>query len=195
MKQMKPSITSPKSHGVLTKSETDQLLRAIADDPDAGLLNDVVTLILNMGLRAGELRSLLVKDVDLEKRSMRIGPSKTRGWRYVPFTPDAAKVLSALIAANPGSKVVLGAAAVGRMHRVSRQLARISLQVLGRSVSLQTLRYTFATNMINAGMKVEVLARLCGCHYPTSLKSFAKVFPPDVAQAYREAYAKLQEQN
>ncbi len=173
---------------VLSGTEISTLLNAIGADPAADLLNDVVKIILNTGLRLGELRSLHAKDVDLGTRTLEVCPSKASGHRTVPFNDAAAQVLDACIKANPHSVLVFGDSSGVHINKAMRQLAKISKQVLGRSVSCHTLRNTFVASMISVGMPPDVLSHICDWRQPySSLMRFSAVRPPEVAQAYTEA--------
>lgn len=191
---------SPKPHDhqfdVLTGAESKELLNAVGADTRATVLNDIATIILNTGLRTGELRTLRVKDVDLEKRTLTIGPSKAVGDRTVPFNEKVEKILATRVTSEQASGLIFGNSAAVRIQNASRQLSKISQRVLGRPVSLHTLRRTFAANMVYAGMPVAVLAVMCGWRCSSlPLKQLFPVRPAQMKEAYHKALDNARKEN
>jgi integrase len=82
-------------HGkALAPAEEKRLLDACADSRSRSLL-PAVLLALNTGMRYSELRLLRWEQIDLERRTVRVGKSKTEAGtgRGIPLNDKAAKVL------------------------------------------------------------------------------------------------------
>jgi integrase len=195
IKQDHLAVSQPheRQFDVLTSSEAKDLLHAVAADPTAALVNDIVTVILNTGLRVGELRQLAPSDVNFESRTLAIGPSKAVGTRLVPFNTEVSQVLSGLINASTDDKAVFGEGAV---NAAARKLTKISKRTLGRALTFHTLRRTFVMNVLRAGMSLDALMYMCGWKCAASpFKHLGKVTSPQIARAYQEAMKKGREDN
>lgn len=78
----------------LSQKDEKKLLDACADSRSRSLL-PAVLLALNTGMRYSELRLLRWTQVDLEKRTVRVGKSKTEAGtgRVIPLNNKATEVL------------------------------------------------------------------------------------------------------
>lgn len=126
----------------------------------------VWTLMVNTGLRRGELLSLerrLCSDDEIEVRH---APeeglyTKTSTTRYIPLNKDAQKALKTLLRVEPiGPKVVgfLDEHTISRAFTADRKTAGVLTPG-----TLKTLRKTFISNLVNgAGVPIGVAMELAG---------------------------------
>lgn len=154
----------------------DALPRAMDPDDVKRLLSVIdcvrdramITVLLRTGMRIGELLNTLVREVHLEEQKIEIYEAeKTRVGRVVYLSEDAIGALRvwlnnrnkehAYVFYGRGGKPLTYPAA--RMVFV-KQLEKAGLSHKG--YTLHCLRHTFATEMLNAGMRIECLQQLLG---------------------------------
>jgi len=167
-----PEIMKPK----IRIQEPDALPKAIPQEDIARLLDAVasardralIMLLLRTGMRIGELLEVKVDDIILHDRKilLYVGAKNYEG-REVYYSADAELALKQWLRTRDKSKRYLF---YGRsdnpLNYVSAWSAmKKALEQAGLSdkgYSLHNLRHTFATEMINAGMRVEVLQQILG---------------------------------
>ena len=128
----------------------------------------LILLLLRTGMRIGELLNTRAADVDLSEQKILIYQAeKTAVGRVVYYSTDAHKALLGWLRYRDPSKDYLFYAQ-GR-SRLSYESARMVfkkyLQAAGLEHSgytLHCLRHTFATDLLNAGMRLECLQVLLG---------------------------------
>jgi integrase/recombinase XerD len=169
----------------LSSSESQALLDACATPTERVL----VPFLRWTGLRGGEVTSLLKSDVDLTERRIVVRRSKTnQGLRTIPIFPPLVEPIQIWLAHQ--ERVGLGAPDTpfiatrsGRPMRhaqvwttVKRVACRAGVRTRtatdlnGRNVSQvtpHTLRRTFGSDLLNRGVRLEVVAKLLG-HAQTS---------------------------
>ena len=145
---------------VLTGQEEQRYLGAA--NP---LLRDIATVMLETGLRPGEVCHLRVEDVDVRFRSVRVRWGKTaHAQRHVPLTRKAHEVLARRVQqvrnewlfpspTNPDASV----ARVNKAHEAA--LRRSGIRPAFR---LYDLRHTSLTRMAMSGIDLSTLKELAG---------------------------------
>jgi integrase/recombinase XerD len=128
----------------------------------------MITVLLRTGMRIGELLGTKVKDLHLKERRIDIYEGeKNRTGRVVYLSDDAVVVLKAWLKIRDvdheflfyaqGSKTMSYSTA----HLIfTRYLTKAGLTHKG--YSLHALRHTFASELLNAGMRIECLQPLMG---------------------------------
>ena len=156
----------------ITAEEVGRLLDA-PDPADPTGVRDraILELLYGAGLRISELTGLDVDDVDLEEGSVRV-LGKGGKEREVPLGSFAREAVGAYL--TRGRPALASATTRGAMFlntrggRLSRQscarlLGRyVRLAVIDRRVTLQTLRHSFATHLLEGGADVRVVQELLG---------------------------------
>jgi site-specific recombinase XerD len=152
------------------------LPRAIAPEDVLKLLSVVdhvrdraiILLLLRTGMRIGEALNLLVSDMDLNGRTVKIyeGEKNCVG-RVVYLSDDARKALVDWIRERQPHKQRLfygrGRSYLG--YNSARMRFQKHLQEAGlgdKGYTLHCLRHTCATELLNAGMRIECLQQLLG---------------------------------
>ena len=154
----------------------DSLPRAIAPEDVRGLLSAVdgtrnramVFMLLRTGMRIGELLALRMEDIDLSEQKVFIYEARKTGvGRVVYFSADAKDALNAWLKEKDpredvlfyGKKYETLTYAAARAMFV-RYLKKAGLGANG--YTLHCLRHTFASELLNAGMRLECLQPLLG---------------------------------
>ena len=147
---------------VLSPEEVARLLNAAP-----GLkYKAALSVAYGAGLRAAEVTSLKVSDIDSKRMIIRVEQSKGRKDRYVMLSAHLLDLLRAWWqAARPKGWLFPGRNPVQPM--TARQLNRAchaAAQAAGieRNVSLHTLRHSFATHLLEQNIDVRVIQVLLG---------------------------------
>jgi len=141
-----------------------QLLSVITDTLDRAM----ILVLLRTGMRIGELLNTTPDDINLKERTIHISEEcKTSIARIVYFSDDASKALQAWLKIRDERKHFVFYTT--RNHNMGYATARVRFYNLlvkaglaDKGYSLHCLRHTFATEMLNAGMRLEVLQKLLG---------------------------------
>jgi site-specific recombinase XerD len=154
----------------------DRLPRAIGPE-DLELLLSVINhtrdralilLLLRTGMRIGELLNTKVDDLDLrEKKILIYQADKTGVGRVVYYSDDAQEALLIWLKHRGPFKDYLfyGQGHQSLCYETARSIFNKYLQKAGLQYSgytLHCLRHTFATDLLNAGMRLECLQVLMG---------------------------------
>ena len=144
--------------------DVNALLAAINTIRDRAL----ILLLLRTGMRIGELLNVKVADIIVPERKilLYVGEKNYQG-RVVYYSEDAERALQEWLQTrdeqreylfySPSRKILSYVAAWMVMKKI---LERAGLS--GKGYSLHSLRHTFATDMLNAGLRLEALQKLLG---------------------------------
>ena len=126
-------------------------------------------LLLNTGLRVGELLALQLEDLTLSERkgSLYVREGKGGKSRSVPLNTVARKALRDYLATRPegqGGAIFLGRQGPIGERTVQRLLKKYIRQagLNAAQVNAHTLRHTFCKNLVDAGVPLERVAMLLG---------------------------------
>ncbi len=154
----------------------DSLPRAIDPDDIKQLLSVIreirdramILVLLRTGMRIGELLGTKVRDVDFKEKRIEIYQAqKTQVGRVVYLSDDARSALEKWFSKRDPNKefVFYG---LGR-NTLSYAAARVifvkyldKAGLAGKGYTLHCLRHTFASELLNAGMRLECLQQLLG---------------------------------
>jgi len=128
----------------------------------------LILLLLRTGMRIGELLNVTVPDIHISERKilLYLGEKNYQG-RIVYYSEDAEKALKNwLEMRDPDRRYLfysknrsnISYVAAWTVMKKAIEAAGLS----GRGYSLHSLRHTFATDMLNAGLRLEVLQQLLG---------------------------------
>jgi site-specific recombinase XerD len=144
--------------------DVHRLLRIINGVRDRAM----VLVMLRTGIRIGELLNLKVNDVHLSERKILIWKGeKNRIGRVVCLSDDAHRALSEwFYIRDPQKNYIFYSRHRKTMgYTTARQMFLNYLVKAGlsdKNYSLHSLRHTFATDLLNAGMRIECLQQLLG---------------------------------
>lgn len=128
----------------------------------------IIVIMLRSGMRIGELLSLKMDDVRLaEKKILLWEGEKNQTGRTVCLSDDACRALGRWLYIRDPEKVnVFYARARNTMgYTTARKMMNTYLSkagLAGKRYTLHSLRHTFATDLLNAGMRLECLQQLLG---------------------------------
>jgi site-specific recombinase XerD len=147
---------------VLSRDEVLRLFAALPEGRDRTLLRTTYAC----GLRAGEVVRLRSADIDSRRMVVVVRQGKGQKDRQVPLSPVLLEELRAYwrryrrpdwLFAGPGRSGHVHIGAVQR--RFARLVRRLDFR---KRVSLHTLRHSYATHLLEAGVDVVTLQRLLG---------------------------------
>jgi integrase/recombinase XerD len=159
--KIKPPETLPRD---MDPDDVKRLLQVKATPRDRAM----TLLLLRTGMRIGELLNTTVSDINLKERKVMIYEGlKNRKGRVVYFSDDARDALrSWLEEKDPKTGVVFyGHRGKPLSYPAARMMFVKYLKNAGLShkgYTLHCLRHTYATALLNAGMRLECLERLLG---------------------------------
>lgn len=145
----------------LTPAETARLKEAADASPNTQL-KYIVALWLLTGCRKRELLDSKWEHFDIERRVWRIPTSKSGRARHVPLSDDALAVLATVPRFDgcpyvvPNLKTKLPFVTLYNSWHAARCAAGLP------DVRVHDLRHTAASNMVNAGLSLYVVAKILG---------------------------------
>jgi site-specific recombinase XerD len=156
---------------VMSPDETKRLL-AVAQNLKVRVL---LSLGYGCGLRAGEVIRLKVKHIDSAQKIIRVEQSKGRKDRNVMLSPETLDLLRQWWKARP-SRDDAGTPAQERWlfpgrkpgkPMTTRQLSRLFHEAaeaagIKKSVTLHSLRHSFATHLLERGTDIRIIQALLG---------------------------------
>lgn len=134
-------------------------------------------LLYDCGLRCAEVRSLELKDIDLNRRMVHVRQSKGKKDRYVPIGQVLAGGIQRYIDAErpvkwlfngKGDSVIEGRKGGDFDSRYSQRGVQWAVTQavrqagINKDVSVHTLRHTYATHLLEAGMDILTIQKLLG---------------------------------
>jgi site-specific recombinase XerD len=147
---------------VLSREEVSQLFACVPQPLERLILQTTYAC----GLRAAEVLSLRVGDIDSSRMLLWVRHGKGNKDRGVPLSPALLELLRAhwqqlrpttwLFAGKTPS----GQRSLGGLQRVVRRA--VLAAGLSKKVSLHTLRHSYATHLLEAGVDVVTIQRLLG---------------------------------
>lgn len=135
--------------------------------------------LADTGARPGEVLALRWSDVDLDRRALRIESTKTKTVRTLRLTVPLAETLAAwrrqAVRKRNSSEYVFPSRRTGKplnVKRVGRQFrALLRRAELGR-FKLYDLRHSFASHLLDQGVKITDVAYALGHAKPTTTLTF-----------------------
>jgi site-specific recombinase XerD len=161
----------------IPSEDIDALLAVIDKVRDRAM----ILLLLRTGLRIGELLNVKIVDIILPERKILIylGAKNYQG-RVAYYSEDAGTALQHWLDTRNKEKNFLF------YSRSREQISYVAAWTVMRNIlrkaglshkgySLHSLRHTFATDMLNAGLRLEVLQQLLGHHSIEITRRYARM--------------------
>ena len=171
--------------------DVKKLIKVVTGTRDRAM----VLVLLRTGMRIGELLHTLVSEVSVKERRIEIYEAqKTQVGRVVYLSEDAVVALKAWLRKRESQKKYL-IYSPGR-QTLSYPAARMMFQkhlgkagLLHKGYTLHCLRHTFATELLNAGMRLECLQQLLGHESVEMTRRYAKLTDKTREEEYFRAMA------
>jgi len=173
----------------LTVAQARQLIAACPGGTPAQRRDRLVILILyGCGLRTNELCSLNVTDVDVERQELRVLHGKGDRQRVVPVPQGVFTELLAYLHWRGGKRGPLFRTHVRHRRLTARQTCQIVRRAaeaagLAGRVTPKTLRHSYATALMDAGVDLAVIAMLMGHRSPNETGVYLHVLGDKARQA------------
>ena len=172
--------TEPRS---LTLDEAQRLVLACPGDSAQPRRDRLVVLVLyGCGLRTSELCQLDVRDVNVERQEIFVRHGKGGRQRTIPVPASVWTELLAYLHERgskrgplfrtPVRRARIGAAEVSEIVKTAASRAFITGKITPR-----TLRHTFGTHLMDAGVDLAVIASLMGHRTPNETGVYLHVLP------------------
>jgi integrase len=168
----------------LTLAEARRLINVA--DPD---LRRLVQAALLTGARYSELGRLQVVDFNPDVGTVAVRRSKSAKPRHVVLTSEGTRFFKALCAGRAGNETMLRKAdgtAWGTSHQLRPIAEAVARAKIEPAAGMHTLRHTWASHSVMAGMPLMVVARNMG-HVDTRMveKHYGHLAPSYVADEVR----------
>jgi integrase/recombinase XerD len=158
----------------------------------------MILVLLRTGMRIGELLRTRVSDVHLEERRILLWVGeKNRTGRVVYLSEDACEALRAWERKRDPGKALLFYAQgrssmsyTGARRLLGKYLEKANLSHKG--YSLHGLRHTCATELLNAGMRLECLQQLLGHSTVEQTRRYARLTDKPRDEEYFRAMARIE---
>ena len=173
-----------------------KLLSVIRDIRDRAM----IMVLLRTGMRIGELLQTKVADVHIKERRIEIYEGeKNRLGRVVYLSDDAVLALRKwLKKRNPWEESLIYTRTDTMSYSTARTIFKRYLAkagLAGKGYSLHTLRHTFATELLNAGMRLECLQVLLGHRSIEETRRYARLTDKTREEEYFKAMSKIERRN
>ena len=185
----------------------DRLPRAMDPDDVLKLLSvidntrdrAIIMVLLRTGMRIGELLNTKMIDVHLQERRIEIYEAeKTRMGRVVYLSDDALSALSTWCEErDPRNEYLFYAK--GKRGRMSYSTGRNKIVryfekagITHKGYTVHTLRHTFATELLNAGMRLECLQVLLGHRCIEETRRYARLTDKTRETEYFKAMSRIE---
>jgi integrase/recombinase XerD len=160
---------------VLTQDEVVRLLKAESNLK----MRTALTTIYAAGLRVSEVVALTNKDIDSARNVIHIRQAKGRKDRYVMLSEQLLAILRDYwrrarpphwLFPGPDPSRPLTTRSLQRACRAAAQAAG-----LDKTVTVHTLRHSFATHLLERGVDIHVIQDLLGHRHVTATTRYARV--------------------
>jgi integrase/recombinase XerC/integrase/recombinase XerD len=177
----------------MNPKDVKRLIEVINDARDRAL----ILLLLRTGMRIGEVLGLDVNDIDLKEKKVRLmeGEKNNMG-RVVYLSNDALFALKRWLSVRNKEEHYLFYGQHGRLcYSAARScfvkyLKKTRLDQKGYTV--HCLRHTYASELLNAGMRLEVLQQLLGHEDIDITRRYARLTDKTREEEYFRAMAKIE---
>jgi site-specific recombinase XerD len=185
----------------------DYLPRAINPDDVRQLLSVIkkirdramILVLLRTGMRIGELLNTKVVDLDLRDRKIHIYEGEKNALGRVVYLSDDALFALRLWLSKRDSRNELIFYGQKEGQSICYSTARFlflkyqkKAGLLNKKYTIHSLRHTFATDLLNAGMRLECVQQLMGHHNIEMTRRYARLTDKSREAEYFQAMAQIE---
>ncbi len=179
--------------------DLQKFISVIRDTRDRAM----IIVLLRTGMRIGELLSTKVTDVHIKEKRIEIYEGeKNRLGRVVYLSADALSALRKWLKERDAWEEYLIYSPYGKADTMSYSAARmifhryiVKAGLAHKGYSLHALRHTFATELLNAGMRLECLQVLMGHRSIEETRRYAQLTDKTREEEYFTAMSKIERRN
>lgn len=161
---------------VLSKLEYRALRDACRDDVR---LSSIIEVLLQTGMRIGELANLQIDDVDLKKKQVNIRAYESRDERMVPLSDAAVKAIESYLAVRPkADDKTLYLTKTGNPFLVRNIRTAVDryFRIAGiENAKVNDLRHTFIIHQLRAGTPITYVSKLVGHKRLSTTEKYLKL--------------------
>lgn len=150
----------------------------------------IISLMIDTGLRVGEVEQLVLDSVDIANRTVMVPAGKDKEERLVVFTDTTGKLLLAYLMNRPpthhtalfiSSRAFKAITGWGIRQMMERRCAECEVDY----INPHSLRHCFATKALNDGMPISTVSYILG-HSSTdfTLRTYARLLTRTVREEY-----------
>lgn len=181
-----PKVDNERQRYLTIDEEITLLEKVMARSKQA---HDMALVSLDAGLRFSEIASLTLGSVNIEKDSLQVLDSKG-GDRIVPMTARLSVLFELMAPGKPSDLVFPNAK--DQVHKEAPSAfrtavldAELNKGILNKKLraSFHTLRHTFASRQVQAGVDLYRVQRLLGHSTPMMTARYSKLADSDLRQA------------
>jgi site-specific recombinase XerD len=147
---------------VLSRDEVQRLFAVVTNLKQKALF----MVAYDAGLRLSEITNLRLDDLDSRRMVIRIRQGKGKKDRYARLTPGLLELLREYWREFRPQKLLFPGAAANKRYDPATpgQLLKRACRKAGitKRVSMHTLRHTFATHLLEAGVNLRVIQQMLG---------------------------------
>ena len=157
----------------------------------------IFLLMLRCGLRVSEVRWLTWDDIDLQASTIRINNSKGQVDRIVYIAPDLERSLKLWRARDSATSYLFPSCKVKSAPIIRRDIYWLMMKYLrlaniANHYSPHCLRHTFATQLLNAGVSLEILKELMGHRSIQMTLRYTLLYESTKRRQYDQAMEKIE---
>jgi site-specific recombinase XerD len=183
----------------MAPEDLQKFLSVIRDTRDRAM----IIVLLRTGMRIGELLSTKVTDVHIKEKRIEIYEGeKNRLGRVVYLSADALSALRKWLKERDAWEEYLIYSPSGKADTMSYSTARLIFHkyiakagLAHKGYSLHALRHTFATELLNAGMRLECLQVLMGHRSIEETRRYAQLTDKTREDEYFTAMSNIERRN
>jgi len=151
-------------------------------------------VMLNTGIRANELCNLLISDLDIKKRLLRVRSvvAKSREERILPLSKKTVTYIQRLVdvAVNNNELYIFNSVYGGRLQTLSlikRYSDHGKKAGITKHTSCHVWRHTFATNAVKAGMSIYHLQKILAHKDLNTTRIYIQLTTEDLQKSLEKA--------
>ena len=172
----------------LTKEESKDLLQALKKKSEQ--VHNIALLSLHTGMRASEVFKLAWRNIDFDQGTIHIIDSKNTESHYAYMSKPIKKMLANLLKIQEAS-LIFPDKKGNQIRTISKTYSRV-VEDLGfnndindgrEKVVFHTLRHTFASWQVQAGMDLYTLQKLMGHKFFQMVQRYAHLSPDNLKKA------------
>lgn len=164
----------------LTDDEIERLYAA--SEP---ILREICALLINTGLRKGELEKLNWSDLDFDQGTLFVSQSKAGKSRYIPLNTVAKGVLLRRRIRLGAPSGLVFANKAGGTHHYRKAYEKASEAAGLKDARIHDLRHTFASHLVMRGVDLRTVQVLLGHSNMKMTERYSHLSPEHKASAVR----------